>query len=157
GKDIFTSISALPPEVMNVSEAQKREDALPYEEYMIPVGDTIYLMDQLAVFKGLDFDSFQPDYNPEEDDIAISANILIIDPEKHSTYLAKPTMVIKDHRFVVHYPAKSNESRIKVRLGEGFVNFLYPKDEDLEYHKIILEKGQTVPFEPYLITLANPA
>ncbi len=155
GKDIFTSISALPPEVMNVSEAQKREDALPYEEYMIPVGDTIYLMDQLAVFKGLDFDSFQPDYNPEEDDIAISANILIIDPEKHSTYLAKPTMVIKDHRFVVHYPAKSNESRIKVRLGEGFVNFLYPKDEDLEYHKIILEKGQTVPFEPYMITLAN--
>src|SRR5690606_7881399 len=139
----------------NVSEAQKREDELPYEEYMLPVGDTIYLRDQIAVFKGIDFDSFQPDYDPEQGDLAISANVLLIDPEENFTYLAKPTMVIKDHRFVVHYPAKSNENRIKVRLGEGFVDYLYPRDEALEYHKIILEKGQTVPFDPYMITLAN--
>lgn len=154
-KDIFTSISALPPEVMNVSEAQKREEQLPYEEYMIPRGDTIYLKDQIAVFKGINFDSFQPDYTPEEGDIAVSANILIIDIEDNFTYLAKPTMVIKDHRFVVHYPDKSDKNRVKVRLGEGFVNYLYPKDEDLDYHKVVLQKGQTVPFDPYMITLSS--
>lgn len=155
GKDIFTSISALPPEVMNVTEAQKREEQLPYEEYMIPIGDTIYLRHQIAILKKLNFDSFHPDFVPQEDDLAISADVLIIDPEDNFTYLAKPTMIIKDHRFVVHYPDKSNESRVKIRLGEGFVNFLYPRDEELEYHKVVLQKGQSVPFDPYVITLAN--
>ncbi len=155
GKDIFTSISALPPEVMNVSEAQKREKELPYEEYQITLGDTIYLRDQLAVLKGIDFDSYHQDYTPEESDVAVSADVLLIDPESHFTYLAKPTMVIKDHRFVVHYPAKSDKNRIKVRLGEGFVNYLYPKDDDLEYHKLVLAKGQTVPFDPFTITLSG--
>src|SRR5690606_29105679 len=64
-------------------------------------------------------------------------------------------MVIKDHRFVVHYPDKSDKNRVKVRLGEGFVNYLYPKDEDLDYHKVVLQKGQTVPFDPYMITLSS--
>lgn len=154
-KDIFTSISALPPEVMNVSEAQKREKELPYEEYDIPIGDTIYLRDQVAVLKGVNFDSYHQDYTPEDSDIAVSADVLLINPESNFTFLAKPTMVIKDHRFVVHYPAKSNKNRAKVRLGEGFVNFLYPKDEDLDYHKLILEKGQTVSFDPYTITLSG--
>lgn len=155
GKDIFTSISALPPEVMSVTEAQKREDEMPYEEYMIPVGDTIYLRHQIAILKGLNYNSFQPDYVPDSDDLAISADVLVIDLENNFTYLAKPTMVIKDHRFVVHYPDKSNETRVKVRLGEGFVNYLYPKDEDLEYHKVVMQKGQTVPFDPFMITLAR--
>lgn len=155
GKDIFTSISALPPEVMNVSEAQKREENLPYEDYTIHRNDTIYLRDQVAVLKGLSFDAFHPDYKADEDDIAVSADVVLIDEENKFTYLAKPTMVIKDHRFVVHYPAKSDHGRVKVRLGEGFVDFLYPKDEDLSYHKVVLEKGQTVPFEPYSITLES--
>lgn len=155
GKDIFTSISALPPEVMNVSEAQQREKELPYEDYTIPIGDTIYLRDQIAVLRGIDFDSYHADYTAEEDDLAVSADVLVVNPESNYTYLAKPTMVIKDHRFVVHYPSKSNENRVKVRLGEGFVNFLYPQDEDLEYHKVVLEKGQTIPFDPYTITLAQ--
>lgn len=155
GKDIFTSISALPPEIMNVSEAQKREKELPYEDYQIPIGDTIYLRDQIAVLKGIDFESYHPDYTPEEEDLAVSANVLIIDPERNYTFLAKPTIVIKDNRFVVHYPAKSDKNRIKVRLGEGFVNYLYPRDEDLEYHKVVLEKGQTIPFDPFTITLSS--
>ncbi len=155
GKDIFTSISALPPEIMNVSEAQKREKELPYEDYQIAIGDTIYLRNQIALLKGIDFESYHPDYTREEDDLAVSADVLVIDPEKNSTFLAKPTMAIKDNRFVVHYPAKSDKNRIKIRLGEGFVNYLYPRDEDLEYHKVVLEKGQTIPFDPYTITLSS--
>src|SRR5690606_15097194 len=34
-------------------------------------------------------------------------------------------------------------------------NFLYTRDEELEYHKVVLQKGQSVPFDPYVITLAN--
>lgn len=153
GKDIFTSISALPPEVMKVSEAQKRENELPYENYHIPIGDTIYLRNQIAVLKGISFDQFQPDYRPEEGDMAVSANILVIDPERNFTFLAKPTLVIKDHRFVVHFPEKSNETRVKVRLGEEFIDMLFPKDEDLDFHKVVLKKGETVEFDPYTITL----
>lgn len=153
GKDIFTSISALPPEVMKVSEAQKRESELPYENYDIPIGDTIYLRDQIAILKGVSFHDFQPDYRPEEGDLAVSANVLIIDPERNFTYLAKPTLVIKDHRFVVHFPEHSNETRVKVRLGEEFIDMLFPKDEDLDFHKVVMKKGETVEFDPYTITL----
>lgn len=154
-KDIFTSISALPPEVMNVSEAQKRENELPYEDYQIPLEDTIYLRKQIAILKGISFDNFQPDYKPEEGDLAVSASVLIIDPERNFTHLARPTMVIKDHRFVVHYPEKSEESRVKIRLGEDFLNLLYPQDNLLDYHRVVLKKGETADFAPYTITLQD--
>src|SRR5690625_5407767 len=138
---------------MKVSEAQKRESELPYENYDIPIGDTIYLRDQIAILKGISFNDFQPDYRPEEGDLAVSANVLIIDPERNFTYLAKPTLVIKDHRFVVHFPEHSNETRVKVRLGEEFIDMLFPKDEDLDFHKVVMKKGETVEFDPYTITL----
>src|SRR5690625_7925611 len=43
GKDIFTSISALPPEVMKVSQDQRAECELQYEKCDIPMGDRFEL------------------------------------------------------------------------------------------------------------------
>src|SRR5690625_940144 len=30
---------------------------------------------------------------------------------------------------------------------------LFPKDEDLDFHKVVMKKGETVEFDPYTITL----
>src|SRR5690625_7901572 len=128
---------------MKVSEAQKRESELPYENYDIPIGDTIYLRDQIAILKGISFNDFQPDYRPEEGDLAVSANVLIIDPERNFTYLAKPTLVIKDHRFVVHFPEHSNETRVQLRLGEDFIDMLFTYDVGVAVHKRGVVKVET--------------
>ncbi|WP_236976520.1 cytochrome c biogenesis protein CcsA [Membranihabitans maritimus] len=153
GKDIFTAIKALPRDVMNANEARKLEDSLYYEEYNINIGDTVFLRRHTAVLKDISFNRLHEDYTRDSSDIAIGATLLFEDPENNISHLAIPTLAIKEHKFVAHYPARFNEFKVKARLGDAFVNILYPKDEDLEYHKVVLTKGETIPFSPYTITL----
>lgn len=153
GKDIFTSISALPGDVMKASQAKEMEDSLHYEQYKVFIGDTIFLRNQIAIVQDVSMTNFHKDYEADSTDIAISAGVVFEDLKTGTSYSGRPTKVIKDHRFIADYPDRYNPFRLKAKLGDEFLDILYPSDDKLEYHKVVLENGEQINFAPYTITL----
>ncbi len=168
-KDIFTHISALPQVEMDFEYRRQREDSLNYKLYELPVGDQAILFNDTMTIKDPDtnlvyqYRTFlvdinknpaHPDYEPEPEDLAVSARIGIQRLDEDSVFYAEPVLVLRG-QLLISYPVQLNEIISKVRLNEQIFNRVFTLEEELAYETFTLKKGSQFEFKGHQIQFAG--
>jgi cytochrome c-type biogenesis protein CcmF len=157
-KDIFTHISALPQVEMDFEYRRQREDSLNYKLYKLPADgtailfndsmdienpDTTLIYQYRAFLVDINRNPSHPDYEPEAEDLAISAKIGIERLDEDSVFYVEPVLVLRG-QLLISYPAQINEIISKVRLNEQIFNQVFTLEEQLDYQSFTFKKGDQI-------------
>ena len=155
GRDIFTSIRALPQIEIDAEFRKNREDSLNFKRHAIPLKETYTFVDTIPI---RDRDTFSlrtftmqvdelvrgathPDYIAEEGDVAIGARMRVRMSGDDSVYVAMPVMVLRG-QLLYTYPVQVHEISSKIRLHQDVLNLVLTPEEDLEYSEFKLKQGE---------------
>jgi cytochrome c-type biogenesis protein CcmF len=155
GRDIFTSIRALPQIEIDAEFRKNREDSLSFKPYSIPLKQNFSFVDTIPI---RDRDTFSlrkfnmqiddivkgashPDYIPEEGDVAIGALMRIQMSGDDSIYTALPVMVLRG-QLLYTYPVQIHQISSKIRLHQDVLDLVLTPEEDLEYQEYKLKQGE---------------
>ena len=153
-RDIFTHITSLPANQLSAEEAQATEDSLRFETYEAMVGDTFFTTKYFAEITKIDRNPSHKDYEPEEGDIAIGAEIAFREVEEEGVYKTTPVIVLRDN-LVYTFDEHLNKLGVRVRLKEETFNHLLTPEEDLAYQNFTFKKGQKINFNGYQIAFSG--
>lgn len=151
-KDVFTHISGLPPEHSDVERAKAKEDSLRYLTTYLMGGESRETERHTVTLGEVWYGTHHPDYEPEEGDIVVTANLLLREHGDDTTYVIQPTMVLRDN-LVYNYPAKSNDLQVKARLNEKLFQGFMPLEDTLQFTSLILREGEETTFGNYRLRL----
>jgi len=155
GRDIFTSIRALPQIEIDAEFRKSREDSLKFKPLSIPLGQNFSFVDTIPI---RDRDTFtlrkfslqiddivkgasHPDYIPEEGDVAIGARMRIQMSGDDSIYTALPVMVLRG-QLLYTYPVQIHEISSKIRLHQDVLDLVLTPEEELDYQEYQLKQGE---------------
>jgi cytochrome c-type biogenesis protein CcmF len=168
-KDIFTHISALPQVEMDFEYRRQREDSLNYKLYELPADGTAILFNDSMRIENPDTTLIYPyraflvdinrnpthrDYEPEPEDLAISAKIGIERLDEDSVFYVEPVLVLRG-QLLISYPAQINDIISKVRLNEQIFNKVFTLEEQLDYQAFTFKKGDQITFKGKNIQFAG--
>lgn len=167
-KDIFTHITSLPESEMDVEARKAIEDGLEYQQALLTPGQVYQFLDTVEVkdqdtfsiraydllVAGIDRNPSHPDYEPQEGDMAIGAQLQIRQRSDDSVYTANPVIVLRD-QLLYTYPVQINDLSTKVRLSESVLNDLLIPEEDLNYQEFRLKQGDQTQFGDYQVTFVR--
>lgn len=153
-RDIFTHITSLPAKQQSAELAQETEDSLKFETYEAMMGDTFFTTKYFAEITEIDRNPTHEDYEPEEGDIAIGAEIAFREVEEEGTYTAKPVIVLRD-QLVLTFDEQIDPLGIRIRLQEETFNHLLTPESQLDYQTFSFKKGQKIGFNGYDITFSG--
>ena len=163
-KDVFTHIPSLPSIEIDLTQRQQQEDSLNYRRFALETGQPLDFLDTVAV-KIRNRDTFElrpyrmqllevtrggqhPDYAPEANDLAISAQVAVQRQGEDSIFIAQPLIVLRG-QLIYAYPAQINEINTRVRLtAEVFDQFL-SFEQDLDYQEFQLKQGEEFEYGDY--------
>ncbi len=161
GKDIFTSLSSVPPDHRSPDEAQALEDSLKWETYSAILGDTIFGTDHYAVIQGINRTATHPEYHPKEGDIAVGIKLAVrrkADVDKReivdSTFLVEPVLVLRG-QLLYNFPAQINRLDTRFKLPEEIFSVVFTPDSDLIYEPFEIKEGETFRYKDYVVQLAG--
>jgi len=155
GRDIFTSIRALPQIEIDAEFRKSREDSLKFKPLSIPLGQNFSFVDTIPI---RDRDTFtlrkfslqiddivkgasHPDNIPEEGDVAIGARMRIQMSGDDSIYTALPVMVLRG-QLLYTYPVQIHEISSKIRLHQDVLDLVLTPEEELDYQEYQLKQGE---------------
>lgn len=155
GRDIFTSIRALPQIEIDAEFRKNREDSLNFKRYELPLKEAYTFTDTIPI---RDRDTFSlrtfslqvdelvrgashPDYTPEEGDVSLGARMRVRMSGDDSIYTIMPVMVLRG-QLLYTYPVQVHELSSKVRLHQDVLNLVLTPEEELEYTEFKLRQGE---------------
>ncbi|MEZ5043860.1 MAG: cytochrome c biogenesis protein CcsA [Saprospiraceae bacterium] len=155
GRDIFTSIRALPQIEIDAEFRKNREDSLNFKRHTVPLQQAYAFQDTIPI---RDRDTFSlrnfrlqvdeivrgathPDYKAEEGDISIGAKVRIQMSGDDSIYTALPVMVLRG-QLLYTYPVQIHELSTKIRLHQAILDLVLTPEEDLDYQEFKLKQGE---------------
>lgn len=154
-KDIFTHIPSIPPQDMELKFAQEAEDSLRYINYKASVGDTIFLPEKrMAILKKVTFEPQHPEYEPDENDIAIGLVFDLIHENTDSVYEAAPMLALNE-QLLYRYPVHINPMHLKLQVNDSTLDAFLPADDQLQYETFELSEGETISLDGSNITLTG--
>lgn len=154
GRDIFTSIAALPPSQIDAESARAAEDSLQFEKYAGKIGDTIFTKRHFVVIESLERQPKSKDYTPQKGDIAFAANLKFGVADTNQTWAARPIIVFRENS-VVAFPEQLNELGVKVRLTEQLSERVFDLKNELKFEPFDLKPGGEFLFKNYKIRLVS--
>jgi len=80
-KDIFTYVTS-------VIDPAKKTDTVSYKTHVVHTGDTIFLANSYLIFRGFSSNVKNPNYTPEQGDLAVTAQMDLFDLKGHAQPLA---------------------------------------------------------------------
>lgn len=80
-KDIFTYVTS-------VIDPAKKTDTVSYKTHVVHTGDTIFLANSYLIFRGFSSNVKNPNYIPEQGDLAVTAQMDLFDLKGHAQPLA---------------------------------------------------------------------
>lgn len=160
-KDIFTSLSTVPPEHNSPESAQAVEDSLKWETYSAALGDTIFGNNHYAIVQGINRNASHPEYHPKEGDIAVGIKLAVrrkedVDKREQvdSTFLIEPVLVLRG-QLLYNFPEQINRLNLRVKLPEEIFSVVFTPDSELVYEKYSIKEGEGFQYKEYTVQLAG--
>lgn len=160
-KDIFTSLSGIPPNHQSPEAAQALEDSLKWETHSAILGDTVFGTDHYAIIQGINRNATHREYQPKEGDIAVGIKMAVRRKanlknraKRDSTYMVQPVLVLRG-QLLYNYPEQINDLEIQVKLPEEIFSTVFTPDGDLVYESFEIKEGESFRYKDYLVRLAG--
>jgi cytochrome c-type biogenesis protein CcmF len=157
--DIFSHISALPPEEQDPKDAKKMEDTLKYKPYEAFLGEKITMEatpQYSAVeieFLGLDKDPTHPKYVKQKDDVALGLKLKLRALKNDSMFFAMPVVLFRDKKISI-LPTTVNGTGLRLRLNpEVFTRLM---NQSVTFKDFSVKQGETIEFEGTKIKIGTP-
>jgi len=153
-RDIFTHITSLPAAQFSAEEAKAAEDSLNFQTYKSVANSQFVTTKYMVEVGEIDRNPTHEDYDPEEGDIAIGANLTFKEPDGGQSFEAKPVIVLRG-QLVYTYDDHINQFGVRARLKEETFNNALTMEEDLNYQTFKFQQGKKVNFNGYQVTFAG--
>ncbi len=155
-KDVFTVIMSLPEEETSIEAKQAKEDSLKYRILSLPLNgqdqfvDTIQLtkpdttLERTYTLRLLNFKRGieHPDYQPEPNDIGVSASVEVRASHKEQVETAQLAIVLREG-LLYQFPAQINNFSIRVKIDESVFDQLLIDEATLDYKAVEVAPGET--------------
>lgn len=144
-KDIFTHIANLPEVEADIEARHRREDSLNFVDYNTMLGDTIFMEKFFAIVDDIVRHPEHPEYEPEENDIAIGLKMTFRRPGFEQGWEANPMLVLRKN-LVYSFPTQINDLGVRVKLPESIFSRVFDLDQQLNYQEFDFKKGVQINF-----------
>jgi len=142
-KDVFTLIAQIPAVQMDAEAAQKAEDSLKYEKYLLGIGDTAFGSKQYFILKKF-YSGFAPsDFKLEQGDLSFGAEIEVRSLEDTAATLLTPGIIFRGNT-LFRFPGESDKKGIRIQINEEIFEAAYPLENDADFKTIVLKEGQSL-------------
>ncbi|MEZ4961486.1 MAG: cytochrome c biogenesis protein CcsA [Saprospiraceae bacterium] len=165
GKDIFTHIATLPEKEADFEKAREREEELVYQTYYFKLNEPLVIRDTVettagqpaileteAVVKSINRNPSNPDYQPEEGDLAIGATLEF--RKKDTVFQAEPMVYLRGQLWG-SFPVQLNDLSFKVRLNDEILVKMMEAETKLEYKKFTFKQGDEINLNGLTIRFAG--
>lgn len=153
-KDIFSCVVSLPPALSNVEEAQKIEDSLKFQTYLLPLNDTIHAGNFIIRCDSVTYQPTHPEYIKHSHDAGLSAHLSVTDAESDTVYRVETSLGMEG-ALLYNYPVAIEEAGIRMKLSESVAEDFITPDEGLEYKDFTIKPGAKVQIDGYDILLTG--
>lgn len=162
--DVFTLITSLPKAELDPEFAKQQEDSLKYVAYNAAPGDTIRTKKHLLVLESVTKSPVNPNYTPQDGDLAIGLKFRAFAPDAAKSYNAEPMIFFRPGQGGFSNPANISLLEMKIRLTDATMQKVFEAEEALKYSTFSLKegdsfeyKGYTVQFEKVLKDVKHPS
>jgi cytochrome c-type biogenesis protein CcmF len=153
-KDVFIHGVGVPPGKRDLEEARSLEDSLSYITYNVSVGDTFKTNEFKGVLESLTFSPSNINFDPDNSDFAIGANIRLFDPDFDTSYIANPVLSL-DNALIITIADQINPLEAKIKLNDAFMNEVILPSEELVFESFVIKSGSTFNFKRHTIQLVG--
>lgn len=121
-KDIFTHITSIPPQLMDIEMAHEIEDSLNFRRIDLMVGDTFwYDKETYGLLESIEESPTHKDYTPESTDIAFGLNFVFTDTTVNETWRAQPIAVLRGN-LIYKYSDQINALKMRIEPHDDIFN-----------------------------------
>ena len=145
-KDIFTHITSIPPQLMDVEMAQKIEDSLTYTRFDQLVGDSFEVSeDIMGIISSINEMPEHEDYEREDEDISFGVNFEFYDKVSNEKWQGDPMAVLRGN-LVYKYSEQINPLKLRIELSDDIFN-AQNFDQDIIWSTV--QAKVNIPFESH--------
>lgn len=155
-RDIFTLVPALPRAESDPEYAKQQDDSLKFEQYEAIVGDTIFTKRHYLVVESLTKQPSNPDYKPEQGDLAFGLKMRAYSLDDPKSYTAEPMFYLRMGQGAFTLPAAVNQLQMKIRLSEASMEQMFKLENDLQYTNFPVKKGSSFIYQGYTVRFMGP-
>jgi len=140
-KDIFTTITRLPENMLGRAKARAAEDSIPYLPYLLKIGDTLQLEDYSLTVSSPQRNVYLDQKIQRQQDKSVGLEIAIIDSTGVEVNRATSGILLREE-YVYDYPAQFQKEKIRVKLTQRSLQDAFPASSELKYDTISIRRGQ---------------
>ena len=151
-KDIFLTISGLPPHLQDVESAGEMEEGLEFNTFTAPLREKFSTAHNFGIITSLTFEPEHKDLDPAEYDLVLGVNMILMDSTGSVKDTIQPALALNGG-LIYQYPAHSNRLYSRVQVDENFFSEIFTQEGNLDYQELEVEEGQTIKWNGYDVTL----
>lgn len=150
-RDVFTVISGLPPEQIDVETAKEIADTLDWQRYDVKIGEVLDLKKSKIIIESLTLNPDNKEYQAEEDDMSAGVQMSLWPHKDITQKIDVLPMLAYRGQFLYRFPAQANPVNTRIMLADEFLQEVYQTDENLSYEDVVIKQNETVDFKGYKI------
>ena len=154
-EDIFTRISRLPAQQIDLESAQEIEDSLKFETYYMSLGDTTFTSKHFIVLDEIHHEILHPESDPAaKDDIALTLKMRVHSLDSDTIYTALPGISLRG-AFVFRYPEQIDPLNMRLQLSDTLIDDLFLAETALEFTTYEVARGETFEYNDFTIQFVD--
>lgn len=151
-KDIFTHITSIPPQLMDIEMAHNIEDSLNYVSLDKAIGDTFRLNDNIfGVLESIIESPEHEEYIPEEYDIAFGVKFVFRDTVLKQSWEATPIAVLRGN-LIYKFAEQIDPLKLRIELQDEIFNSEHYA-KDLEFIPMVTKLRDSFKLADYMFYL----
>ena len=169
GRDIFTHIAALDSTEFDADARRAFEKRLEFATVAVPLEQQVVFRDTMPVnarrdtmlirnyrveVKQLIYNPTHPDYQPEEGDLAVGAEVEITHLRTAIGRTVRPAIALRGN-VVYTFDEQINDLGLRVRLPQEVLDVAFPREDELGYESVQMKQGASVAVQGYDVEFLN--
>ncbi len=141
-KDIFTLIAQIPASQMDAESAQKAEDSLRYQTYLLRKEDSVITGKHIVKLRQLHSEFYLAEFPLQEGDKAWQFEIEIRKSGDDSVYVAKPAIVFRE-QLVYNFPEKIDRLGVKIQIPDSVYEIMQSNIKFQSFKSFKIKKNES--------------
>ncbi len=139
-KDIFSCVVGLPPAIESMEKAQKMEDTLTFQPFLLESNDSLILGDLVILAGNVNYTPNNAEYSRKKHDAGLSVPLKIYDKKKDTVYTCEPALGIEGS-LMYNYPSSVEDAGLRLKLSEENLDKFFTPEDKLSYVEYTTKSG----------------
>ena len=142
-RDIFSFVSGLPAEQMDIEAGQAVEDSLKYLQYQVSIGDTIETEKSIVLVEGITMSPVHPDLRIQPGDVALGLHVRARLKSSNEWHESTPALNLRQ-ALAYRYPVQINDLNMRIRLPDEAIYSILSPEQELNFESYKMSEGGSV-------------